>query len=630
MHNQQYSTDQPMYQLQSYDPNNPPHVPNVRPMAEWIAPYVRYMTGLMMDMITREAQGPISMHFYNHMIDNAWRNQDFDREVANCADFIAVQTSNMHPQQIDPNQVFIQLVPVYLNLRTMFELKLFPGLWQFVDPNDRYGIEQTIQKFEREVTMIMQFRGGDQPNRAAVVPGANMAANRYPTPAGNAYQPAPVAAASNGGYGAPVGGSRPGGGRDYGNTAAVAAAPVHHQPAPMAQPVPTQTKGATAMPVNQSGAIVDVDSVKWNPSEKMHYPMAYNPVVIKMAYKIEDGKTIPFPIKTDLNMIDFDRHNISTLFGLPQGGMDIIRDNSELMAEVTQGVRDAKEEENAVDNDGKRLEHHMALPAVLIANTLEGAVQDVRTEMLAAVDKENVPMVFQAYAQVYSPIIGTKSEYTLVNKLANASTFIALREELKANGSSASPELLSEIALRLTDLMNSILHKNLSILPSEITVDDFANDLDQLLGLLKTNYSDKMQRAFLKDQATRIKALFGTPDMSQDSGKHIHDLMVSNLLTQSWEGRDDTPEFTFFGSTVRFSMLNILSHDLQVAGMSKVGNMLTKAHTPALYELACSVFSSDNNGQLVARQLVVTKDGRILELTEANLVDGGYLVSLVK
>lgn len=376
--------------------------------------------------------------------------------------------------------------------------------------------------------------------------------------------------------------------------------------------------------------LVEANTTKWKPSAEMPYPIAYNPVTTKMFYRIENGKTIPVPAKNEINMIDYDRHNIVTLFGHVPDNLPVVKDNGELTRDLAQAVRAASEESDNVDQQGERVEEAMGLRAILTSSSLETAIQDVRTEMLLKIDRKNPPMVFQAYAQIYTPIIGEATEYDLLRKFADSSSYIELREKIRSAGATASPELLTEVILRLTELMNTILHKQLSILPSEVTVDDFVQDLDDLLGLLKNAYGENVQKAFLKDQSVRIKELFGFPDVTTDGGKELQAALTENALTAGWDEREDKPAFTFFGPTVRLSILNILSHDMLLSGLSNVGNILTKQQHPALFDLAHQVFTADNNGQQVGRQLVITKDGRILELFEANLVKGGYLVSLVK
>lgn len=640
-----FPVDRPLLQPVQYDPNRPPFVPNIR-VAQDLMPYLPYITGLMMDVITKGIQGPVSMHFYNHMVQgnpqnmqfNPWVNEDFVKEVNNCADFIYLKIATLG--NVDIGQAIIRLAPAYISLRSIYEVKLYGALWGYIDAMDQPGIQQQHYQFEQEMAQITALRNGGPIGGTAVPVGAPMMSGRapaYPQPVGpqmGGYPQAmgaPMAAPMNTGYpvgGAPMAGRTAGAGRDYGTTAPTPVAPQPVAAAP--QQVQTAQPVQTAAPAQTEPTLVEAANTTWKPSEQMPYPIAYNPVTTKMYYQIENGKTIPVPAKSNIDMINYDRHNITSLFGHVPDNLPVVKDNGEITRNLVKAVQDASEEAGNTDAQNERVQETMGLKAIVTTSSLETAIQDVRTEMLLKIDRANPPMIFQGYAQVYTPIIGEESEYDFLRKLADSSSYIELREKIRAAGSTASPELLTEVILRCTELMNTLLHKQLSIMPSELTVDDFVQDLDPLLNLLKSNYGEKVQKAFLTNQNMRIKQLFDFPDTSTEAGKSVHDALVENALSSHWDEREDRPAFTFFGPVVRLTYLNVLSHDLLLAGISKVGNILTKQQLPALFDLAHQVFTADDNGLLVARQLVITKDGRIVELHEALLVQGGYLVSLVK
>lgn len=634
MSNQMYPTQGPMYQLQRIDINNPPYIPNIQ-CAGTIAPYLAYLTGMTMDMIQNGAQGPISFHFLNHMIDNGWRNPDFDREIANIADFIFLKSGGQQLDSRHVGQMFPDLIGMYLNLRSMYEVHIYPGLWNNVQQQDRMSIENDHRTFMAEISQIHNLRQRNSGGPVHHAPQANTA-SMYPPPNQGHHAPPPPYGVPGGGYA--VNGGAPGGGRDYGTTATtpMQPAPAPYQPPPSAPtpPQPAPAKPQQGAPViDPNATIVDAASTPWNPSPEMPYPAAYNPLRISMKYLLQNGKTLPHLQKNEINMIDFNRHNIDSLFGKPPAQIPVLQDNSEAMRDLQHGINDAREEDLNVDGDGNRVEFTHALNSWAAVTTLEGAIQDIRTDAAAHLAGDDSPKVFQAYAQVFTPIMGRKSETELVKKLADSSTYIELREKLKAAGETASVELVSEIGLMLTEHMNHILHKELSISPdgpSKLVVDDFITDLDPLLKHLETAYSDRVLKAFLKEQGKRIKSLFQTLDPEAKDQADAHRSLSETMLTESWAAREDLPVFTYFGRNIRVTLLDMISHDLQLGGLPKVGNLLTKVHTPVLLELAEALYDSEDSGRLIARQLVVTKDGRIFEVTRAALIEGSYLVSLVK
>jgi hypothetical protein len=637
-----FRTDGPQTPMVAIDVNRPPVAFEIR-CAPWIQQYLPYLTGVMMDMITRQAQGPVSMHFYNRMAQNNWANNDFGQEVANCADFIFLRAQGSQ----DPN-IIPRLAEAYISLRTKFEATIVQPLRQFIAQQDQYMFDQAAQQFQGEITAIANLRNGVAQHQA---PQQQQQPGNYPPPVQYAPpgSPAPAQGYAQQNYAAPPQARSSVTGRDYGTGTASAAPqmpPAMAQPAPVAPqparpaPQPTQPQPAGAPVLNMA----DPDDVQWNPAPDTPHPMLYNPVRVKMMYTIVDGKTKPQPTKTTMDPINYDRHNINTMFNKPLEGQPVVKDNAEIAQQIKNAAHDAVEETNNVDEGGERIEETMGLRNVLSAFSLDTAILDLRTEMLAKIDRKNPPMIFQGYTQVFTALVGDKSEYDLIHKFADSSSFIELREKIRAAAATASPQLLTDVTLKLTQLMNDILRDRLSIQSVDkdpvggIEVESFIDDLDALFDILKNRgENERMYKAFIKDQGRRIKAMFDAPVLAEEAGRQLHDDLTSGMLTKGWEDpndptkyRDDLPEFTFYGPTVRITFLNVVSHDLLIAGMLGVGNIVTKQHSAILYDLAVSLFDVETNGIVADRQLVITKDGRILEMFEGTLIPETYLMKLVK
>jgi hypothetical protein len=631
----QFPTDQFITPRVQINPQQPPVVFQIQ-CAQWLQPYLPWITGVMLDMITSEAQGPVTIHFYNRMAQNNWNNQEFATEVANCADFIFLQAGNNQNPNVIP-----QLIQAYLALRSKFEVQLTPALRGFIAQPDQFMFDQAINQFKMEINRIAQLRQGGAP-----VQSAPPMQQGYPAPVQSAPYgapaPTPVYVPQSQGYAQPQGYPGPqsrnsGGGRDYGSAtpAAPAQPTAPMQAAPMMPQQPAAPVAPTAAPAPgvRVENMVDPETTAWNPPPTIS-PMLYNPVKTKMMYVLDaQGHTNSQLVNTNMDPINYDRHNINTLFGRVPANMDVMKDNAPVVAEIKRAASEALEESQEVDEDKERIHETMGLRNVLATFSLDNAIRDIRSEMEAKIDRDNRPMVFQAYAQIYTPIIGDKTEYELVRKLGDSSTYVELREKLVAASGTASPALITDISLKLTDLMNDILRSRLSIGPEALEVEDFAEDLDALLKALKSNFGDngdRIYRAFTKDQAQRIQAMFQCPKLEEESGKELQASLQQAALTSTWEGRDDAPAVTFYGPTVRITLLNALSHDLLIQGMKGVGNVITKQHSGVLYDLAVSLFEADSDGLLVDRQYVVTIDGRIMEITQGLFIEQTYLLTLVK
>jgi hypothetical protein len=633
----QFPPDQFLVAPMPIDPQRPPIMFDIR-CAPWLQNYVPWITGIMMDMITREAQGPVSIHFYNRMSQGNWNNPEFAGEVANCADFIYIQAgANQAPQEIP------RYIQMYLALRSKFEVQLTPALRGFIAQPDQPLFDQAINQFRQIIDQILQIRGGGAPAAQQMRPAPQVGG--YPAPVGAA--PYGSMAPAVGGYQAqpqagayvPPGSRQSGGGRDYGSPAPAFQPPpqapqAQPQRAPVAQaPVTAPTAAAPAPTGPRLEDLVDPDKVKWNPVPTMS-PMLYNPVKVKMMYTLDpEGHTNTQLVITNMDPINYDRHNIDTLFGRVPANMPVQKDNAPIVVELKEAVNQALEESQEVDDEKERVYETLGLRNVIATFSLEEAILDARTEMEAKVDRDNRPMVFQAYAQIYTPIMGDKTEYELIRKLGESNSYLELREKLVAAGGTASPALLTDISLKLTNLMNEILRTRLSIPAENLEVEDFATDLDALFDALKKTFGengDRIYRAFIKDQQKRIQAMFNAPNLDEESGRDLHASLLEGRLTGSWDDRKDTPAFTFFGPNVRITFINVLSHDLLIQGMRGLGNVITKQHSGVLYDLAVSLFQIDTGDLVIDRQYVVSLDGRVMEITQGLFVEPSYLLSLVK
>lgn len=631
-----FPADRPLYPQQQIDVNRPAFVPQV-PVANWLQPYLPYLTGVMMDVITRNSpQGPISMFFYNQMSSNNWANQDFVSLVHSCADLMFLENQNYIPTQNDIGNIVGRTVQSFLEMASVYAIKQFPALWGYIAEPDKRNMQQAHYAFEQMMQNIQQMRQatpapmnvGQQVGMPGY--GAPPQHQAYMNPGQPQQQQYPQHQAM---MGRPMAGmGAPGGGRSYDAAPSQVQqapppqmAPVHQQQAPV-QPMKGQ---AMSPPNTQADNLVDPDNFSWKAPSDVPYPPAYNPITHTLKYSLGmNNVTKPILLDGTINVIDYDRHDIGTLFGKPPANSPVLLDNTGINAKLQDGIRDITQELMNVDDKNKQIEFTLSMENVLVETNLATAVMSTRVEMLAACP--TVPMVYRALAHVYTPVLGRTAEDELIRSFGTSNTYLELREKLGAAGEVAEVELITTVNNRMTEHMNHILHKRLSILPENMTVVDFVLDLDELMESLKDNYGDTVVKAFLKDQRKNIASLFRSinPDSADD--RQLAESLTSDILLADWEGRSDVPKFTFIGMTYSLTLLNVISHDLQIAGLPDIGNGLSSKYQPVLYNLAKSIFAADDAVGNVARHLVVTKDGRVLEVTRGDLANDWYLVSLVK
>lgn len=637
----------------------PPFLPpNIN--AAWVTPHTPFVTGLLMDSLGRSAQdGPISTFFFNMMSTNGWNNPQFSQMVQDCEDFILIKNANWVPPPHSIENTLVNGVIEFLNFRKMGCLVEFPQLWGYIRQEDQQGVNATLGQWREIMGNVMHMRQSTPPQGYSVGQPMNYQPQQPMGGAGHGQQVQPHRPYTQAGsaFVAQVTGS-PGqgvqiqtgstGGRSFGGPVPVVQQPAQgqqqYQAPQVQQPVmqPTQpvtTKEntmtmqvETSLPPNMFAA----GDVAWKAPKSQPafaYPPAFNPTTHRLYFdKQSDNSTIPV-IKegTDLSMIDYDRHAVASMFGKPPAGMKVARDAKEIHSQIDAGLTALADEAANATEDSPTV---LTKAALLSDTSLESSWAEGRLAMMNVQLSRRIN-AFRLFTCIYTPIINWEDETEQVKRFATSPTYISLREELKAAGETASPELVSHVNLMMTEHCNHILHRRLSIgsvASGGITVEDFTNDLDALLIALRERYGDAIEKAFLLNQRQEIAGLFRTLDPNVEQDAKMHETLADNLLMDGWETATKRPRFTFIGRLYNLTLIDVLSHDLQLAGVEGVGNALLRQLHPTMYNLAANVLESDNNFGLgvAAHHLVRTKDGRIFEITRGHINNDFMLVSLEK
>lgn len=646
----------------------------------WLAPYTNVVTGLAMDSLMRTCQnGPLSTFLYNMMSTQNWNNQQFLNLVQDLSDYIFIENQNWTPAPHQIEGVIQTGVANFMPMRTLACLIEFPQLWYYIQEPDKPAINVKLGEYQNTMARIMRMRQDTAMNPSMGQPVGYYPQQQMQQPMQGGYYPqqpvrpqghVPFTAAGQSAYqnsqpGVVTMGAGPGygpqvrtasGGRDFGG-----AAPAHQQ---MQQPMQQQTMQHHAQPastlvppiqpnqqsqpqqpthaqgketvMNTTGTAIPMDpslrtpdEVTWRASPNhpaLCYPPAFNPVTHHLYLSVQpDGSTTPVMQESGINMIDYDRHAVASLFGKPIPGSYVAKDNKQVMAKIDVGVTSIKNEMDEATEDNPTV---LTKPKLLHEVSLDNAISTLQAEnMLLQLTKK--PTVFRGFVRVVTPIIGWEDETEQVAAFARCSSYIALREEIKAAAENSSPELVTTVNLRVTAHVNHILQNRLSIAKDTLMVEDFVADLDGLLSFLSENFGEHIQKAFLKNQRQEIAQLFQTLTRG-DGYESVYQALVSNLLADTFEGAAKTPEVTFVGTTYSITFIDAISHDLQVAGVEGVGNVLLKDFQPSLSALAKNIIqSSDHLNWEASRHLVRTKDGRMFEISKGNINEDFVLISLV-
>lgn len=620
-----FAVDRPTSNVLQIDFNRPPFVPPNIQCVQWLNPYINLLTGCLMDRIQNAmGQGAVSMHFFNWMSANGWANSDFVAMVQDAADFIFIENQQYVPNPNDlVNGIIPRMAEAFVTMRSLYSVKQFPALWQFIAPQDQNAVNQEHYTFEGFMGRIMNMRRDSAAQNVGqpvgYAQGGQTQRHQPYTTSGAAYQGGAPTSYATGGVDA-----RRGGGRDFAVPASAAAATNSMTP-PFNPAVKEQVMQQQQA---QQPVQADPDNTPWRAPAEPAYPPAYNPTKSKLIYVIKNGATHP-ALKELAPMIEFDRHNLATLFGRPPAGSQVLLDNAMSEQNLVKAVASRDVEADGADHDVDS--KHITKKALVCELSLDQAILSGRADWMLF---DTPPKVYHVFADVYLPILSGKDETDTIINFGKSSSYIELREKIKAAGEESSLELLHEVNVRMTQHVNYMLHKRLSIIPADLGITDFVEDLDDLLGVLRKNpiYGERIEKAFLQDQKKEIAALFKTIDRNDDTGdmRELYEVNTANVLGPLWEERETRPDVNYLGQMYQLTFIDVNSHDLQVAGVADVGNALVADFQPFLSSLAEQIFENESSPSPIAHRLVITKDGRILELTKGNLANGFHLIHLVK
>jgi hypothetical protein len=600
---------------------NPTHIPNI-PVPPQIAPAMPLLVSAAEIEIQSKAyqQGtPLRVFFHNEHARNNFMNPEFD-------------------------SLIMAIVPMLVDLLTAVNLEKYPGLVSYMDGNSMQAAQSAIQTFKQIAGDIANWRAG---GRMQAPPQAQYNTNTYPQ-AGQTYG----GHATRFGGGQALGGGSAlfGGQRAAGAPTAGAAGSTQNDSRYDAQAnnyagagevVKQPFQASATHPANQQTETVVAaeprevpgSQMAWKPSAKYPYYFAHNPLKHELFYRINVDGTIDTVLKEkELNVLDYERHKTSTVFGTVPRTLDLMTNRAKVLAQIENGIKQINTVEPITEMpddvpDGEQKPVTSFIKKEWIAeNSLTAAWFFLGTERLLHPDDKGSPDVYRIYAQISKPILSDKDETQVVQDLAKCNNFLELRDKLVILAPTISAELWGLANLKMTDTVNRIIKQNLSIPKLKIT--DFVADIEDLQGILERKYGASIHQGFMKFQKAHIATAF----MTLDNGvaDKVRDDMFDGM--QFPEGK--RPALTFLTSNMSLTYVNFRSHELEVELATDTSAALSRAVTPVLYQLVEGLYQQADKAGQFDRHLIKTADGRILEASKGYIVaaNGGefYLLTLVE
>ncbi|SAK59030.1 hypothetical protein AWB81_01782 [Caballeronia arationis] len=634
----------------SFSVQNPPFVPQIQ-IEPWLTGYVPLVAGMAAGEIQNLAESnPLRRFFFNLFSNNAFANDEFTALVKGILDYVVLSLAER--PQMRPEQVIETSVSQIIELMVATMIKVYPPLRNYIPPQSQPAFDNHIRSFDAISNKIAQFRNqygflqappGQQQQQAfggGYVPPQQGYVQHHPggdPRFGNAghhpYQPQGMTMPqqngsifNNGGMSVqqPVGPQGRSMGDRYANMpdmATPAAPPAQSYQAPVA--TVAQETITMSQQQNADGPLEDAEttSLKWTRSDHQPYHPAYNPVTHQLFYQRLANGTVNAVIKQRENIMDYDRHKTSSVFGPIPPALDLAN-TDQVMQNLSQGLKEIAEEKEA-RREEETPKFATRVRAAWYADTsvescwLKGAI-----EWAKSTEDGKRPDIFRQYGQVVDATISLEDEAHFIEEFRDAGTFIQLKELLDDAYGEASTSLWYKANARATDMVNRVLSLNLAL--SGVSIDSFVHDIDELIQVLRDGYGDTILKAFVRNQRRLITATFeALPDEVQEQ------LTLDLIEDVKIDGEE--PKLAFLTSNVSFTYLNCLSHELCIEFAKGETAVIMKSVSPVFHQLVKDIMDEGETfTTTVDRQLVQTLDGKILEVDVGFIGEEMYVVRLVK
>lgn len=408
-------------------------------------------------------------------------------------------------------------------------------------------------------------------------------------------------------------------------------------------PPPQQQKEVAMNTSEQEQTVERIPNTPENFRSSPDFPyfVAYDPHTTRAELEVINGTiTIPHFFQRDPENMNYDEHATTmttTGFGAAPESLDLHRANVVLM-NVRTGI-DRINNEAVVTaagvDDAMPAKLNIAISDQWITEPSETtAWVNASARRLEAAQKHEGLHVYRVYAIIAKPVIGDTDETSSIEKLGNSMTYASLSDNLKASFESLSPALYNTINRKMTVVVNRSLRQELGLRPSEMSISNFRDDINALLELLDETYGSTMKAGFLSRQRDNIRnaLMTMTPSMADD--------LTDNTLTGLEFTAENRPKITYLTSNYSMTYINCLGWEIGVELVEDgIPTLITNELVPTLYGLLKGIFDDAANYTIVennkprstiARHLIRTRDGRILEATRGALLDDSYLLSILE
>jgi hypothetical protein len=616
--------------------NNPPYVPNYQgePWARQLAPLVAAAAAI--EIQQRAPTNPLRMFMFNQHAQNNFANPDFDGLVTGILDFVSM--GGAQGRYRTPEEGVQDAVPKIIEMVCVSNVRNFPALERYLDPNMVPAMRNTINLFDNVVMEINAFKrsrsgggwnqGGGQPYVGGGGAWGGAPSGHFGTGRTDFGIPPMVPRAGHGGTTGLFGGGGPAQPFDFRGSGSISS-DITRYGKPLEQPFAQKDINmGNPVPGKEENASTEIPAkdVNWRPGKEYPYYPAYNPRTHELFFKLnQNNEYIPVFKNRDQNAMDYNRHRLPSVFGPIPRNLELDETGNTLKA-IEEGIKQVSvetTENNKPENDGKdlRLTH---VKQQTIVESCEKTVW-----FLASLDRlsvhentKKIPFVYRAYAQISDPIVTINDDAAFVTNLGASRTFIELKEKMMAAVNEVGMEVWNACNRKITRMINRIINQNISI--PGLSIDSFVDDIEDLQALLARKYGEEIREAFLKNQAKQINATLML--MYEPLAKQFTDSYMEDYDFEA----DRIPSIIYLASNYSLTYLNCHSYELELELAPNVGAAVVQSMMPVMHQMLDELFrDTDARSENFARHLIRTNDGRILEAARGQIGEGIYVLTLI-
>ncbi len=621
------------------------------------------------DAALQQNANPLRIFMYNLFAENQFNNPLFADLVCNLADFIACYVNQ--GRWPNPDAALPEAVRDMIEMVAASHVRRFPDLGQVIDRQMFNAVQELIAQLDNVAGHVQQFMNGMQQAQPvsrnyghsgsySAGGGGAVGYGGSPMPAGRVYGSSGYGPSGGGGprrvqYAGGTG-NRPGGmssrfgGGDTSQPSTGSGLYQHASSAPQPQsggtfssrfntgseptadqvlthPTATARQEQTQMqesqqqPVqNENGPFAFEAGIgSWVPTQAVPYLPAYDPTKYQLVFQKKDGELRPNLMQLPTDMLDYNRHDIKTIFGEAPKVLNLA-DPKVVNEALAAGLKEMNEVKPGEGEDAAPQLSVLIDQRTPLETSEEAAWTNSSISRVSLIASGKRADIFRSYACILKPIITEKDENDFLVNLEAARTYLEVRDIMVEQAKEISLDLFSTVERKMTAVINNVLKNQLSLV--DVTIDSFVGDIEELLNMVRDSYGEMMYDALIKHQRRYIALTFQR--WNDETHAALKELLFGD---REYTEESPAPHVAYLAQMVSMTHLDCSVHELDIDFSDKTSATVLQKFFPVMYSIIDSILSYARKEPRIARNLIRTNDGYILEVFEGDLGGGHYLIS---